>query len=76
MENLGALQPPESTEKYGPFVQALRELCKEHKVQLAPSLYDPLQVWDLDEGEDPFDKDWVVDRTAFNGSQGRTLLNC
>lgn len=34
------------------FIEALTKLCKEHKVYLAASRYDTIQVWDLKpEGE-------------------------
>lgn len=29
------------------FLQALRDVCKKHGVQITPSMYDGLQVWDL-----------------------------
>lgn len=41
------------TTKYDNFVLALRELCVAHKVQLSTSGYDAIQVWNLNEGDDP-----------------------
>ena len=52
-----------TTPKYDAFVAALRDLCREHGVQLAPSEYDSLQVWDLEEGEDPIYQDRITDKT-------------
>jgi hypothetical protein len=34
-------------EEFNNFLQALRDVCKKHGVQITPSMYDGLQVWDL-----------------------------
>ena len=44
------------------FLKALEKLCREHEVQLTASMYDSLQVWDLD-GEDPLVFAGIDDRT-------------
>ena len=45
----------DSGARFERFLEALRTLCIEHGVQLAPSLYDSLQVYELNphNGEDP-----------------------
>lgn len=39
--------------KFEAFVKALEALCRAHQVQLSPSMYDTLQVWDLKGDESP-----------------------
>lgn len=48
-------QKSDRTSRFETFLQALRTLCTEHGVQLCPSLYDSLQVHELnlEKGEDP-----------------------
>lgn len=59
----GPAQQPEAPQKYVAFVQALRELCKAHGVQIAPHSYDLIAVWDLKEGENPIYLDATIDCT-------------
>lgn len=51
-------------EKVKVFVQALAELCLEHKIQLSSSGYDGLQVWDLDTTE-PLYLPFIEDKTKL-----------
>lgn len=39
-------------EEFNKFLQALRNICKAHGVQITPSGYDDLQVWDLGPDDD------------------------
>lgn len=43
---------PMNNQKFENFMSDLKELCQQHKVILAPSEYDTIQVWD-DDPEDP-----------------------
>ena len=47
--------------KAAAFVEALRQLCREHGVMLSVSGYDALQVWDWT----PDDTDPIYDATGI-----------
>lgn len=44
------------------FINALRALCREHRVMLSTSMYDCFQVWPLKPGGDELYGDGVEDR--------------
>lgn len=48
--------------KFDQFMKALEALCRKHGCQLAPSGYDTIDVWDLQDGESPV-YGGVVDET-------------
>jgi hypothetical protein len=56
------------TGKFDAFKAALRRLCIDHGVQLAPDMYDRLQVWDLPNGEEPLRFPDVEDKTEDTGT--------
>ena len=46
------------------FIDELEELCKKHRVCLAVSGYDALQIWDLEDGNDePIHSCGIEDQT-------------
>ena len=63
---LGALRPGQP--KFDAFVKALEALCRMHRVQLSPSMYDALQVWDLKGDESPLNFPDIEDRTETTAS--------
>jgi hypothetical protein len=48
--------------KFDRFMEALEALCREHGCQIAPSGYDTIDIWDLQEGEAPL-HGGVIDET-------------
>jgi hypothetical protein len=46
------------------FIKELKELCIKHNVQLSVSDYDALQVWDLEEGDEPIWCNGIQDITS------------
>lgn len=50
-------------EKAKNFLDALENLCIEYGVQLSPSGYDSLQVWDWERGDEPIYCNGVQDMT-------------
>lgn len=63
--SLNSLWADKTMTKYEKFVTALRALCVQHEVQLAPSGYDSIDVWDLKAGEDPIYMDCITDNTEM-----------
>ena len=59
------------SKKYDRFVAALRALCREHEVQLAPESYDLIQVWNLRPGENEIYEDHIEDKTEPAGDHER-----
>lgn len=49
--------------KFNEFLQALRDVCKAHGVQITPSGYDYLHVWDLGLYDDPVNFQEIVNCT-------------
>ncbi len=54
------------SEKATVFLEALQALCKQHKVLLAPEGYDRLQLWDLQEGDEPIHASDIEDCTEHS----------
>jgi hypothetical protein len=49
------------TAKFDSFVSALRDLCREHGVELLTTMNDGIHVWDIEPGVDPLNV--IEDRT-------------
>jgi hypothetical protein len=56
----------ETSEKYQAFIAELTRLCRKHRVSLHVSLYDALDVWDLE------DRDTDEDLLNSGGMRDKT----
>ena len=61
----------EKTQRFEFFILDLREVCKAHKVQLSPTRYDGLEVWELFDGEDELHFPFIDNRIGID-EQGRS----
>ncbi len=51
------------SEKAAMFLTDLQALCRQHQVLLAPEGYERLQLWDLQEGDEPIHASDIEDCT-------------
>jgi hypothetical protein len=54
------------------FIEELKRVCLKHGLQLTVSDYDALQVWELDQGEEPIRGNGIQDRTQEGQKLAKT----
>lgn len=51
------------------FITEIEDVCRKHGFQISTEMYDGLQVWRLEEGEEPLYCNGIEDMTQTGGGQ-------